>query len=136
MNNRYSTCHSVIGYRMYNRSLFPYRLRMRVSCPEAGVNVPTFSRFRIFFTLVLSPRGVTDAQAPCEGIPLGRYARPNYTVLLETTSITCVVWVLQHAATVVVCFGVLQCCSGTAVVHAVLDTLARCWSCKLPAQLL
>ena len=63
---------------MYNRSLFPYRLRMRVSCPEAGVNVPTFSRFRIFFTLVLSPRGVTDAQAPCEGIPLGKHARPHY----------------------------------------------------------
>ena len=78
MNNRYSTCHSVISYRMYNRSLFPYRLRMRVSCSEAGVNVPTFSRLRISLTLVLSPRGVTNTQAPCEGIPLGRYARPHY----------------------------------------------------------
>ena len=28
--------------------------------------------------LTLSPRRVTDPQAPREGIPLGRYAQPNY----------------------------------------------------------
>ena len=47
MNNRYSTYHTLIGYRMYNRTFFPHRLRMSVSYPEAGMSVRTFSRFRI-----------------------------------------------------------------------------------------
>ena len=43
--------HTLIGYRMYNRFVFPRRLRMSVSYSEAGVNVPTFSQFRILVRL-------------------------------------------------------------------------------------
>ena len=36
---------------MYNRSFFLHRLRMSVSYSEAGMNVPTFSRFRMLLRL-------------------------------------------------------------------------------------
>ena len=45
--NRYITYHTLVGYRMYNRSFFPRSLRMSVSYSEGGAYVPTFGRFRI-----------------------------------------------------------------------------------------
>ena len=42
----------------------------------------------VLLTLVLLPRGITDQQAPREGILLlGRYARPNYYTQLAKTSV-------------------------------------------------
>ena len=51
MDNMYSKYHTVIGYRLCNRSFFPHHLRVSVSYSEAGMNVPPFSRFRILLRL-------------------------------------------------------------------------------------
>ena len=54
MYSRYTTYHTVIGYRVYiqvQSKFFPHRLRMSVSYSEVGMNVPTFRRFCIFLRL-------------------------------------------------------------------------------------
>ena len=51
IHERLSTYHNVIGYRTHNQCVFPHCLRMSVSYSEAGINVPTFSRFRILLRL-------------------------------------------------------------------------------------
>ena len=48
MNNRNSTYHTVIGYRMHDRSYFSRRLRMSAPYSEEGMNVPTFNRFCVY----------------------------------------------------------------------------------------
>ena len=72
-----------------------------------------------------SPGTITQGShrpiSSCKGIPLGRYVRPSCTVLSETTDITSAVRVSQHAAAVVLCFGVLlQYCAAITIVHVVL----------------
>ena len=67
MNNKHSTYHTVIGYRINNRIFFPHRLRMSVSYSEAGMNVPTFRRFRIL--LRFTPAARARDQATGQALP-------------------------------------------------------------------
>ena len=74
MNTRYSTYHTLIGYRMFNRLFFPHHLRMSVSYSEAGMNVRTFSRFRIPATTPAARAQQAAVQA-LPGCRRGRRAR-------------------------------------------------------------
>ena len=49
-----------------------------ICCQILPPSMIRWSYIIVLLTLILSPRGVPDLQAPCEDIPLGRHARSDY----------------------------------------------------------
>ena len=66
MDNMYSKYHTVIGYRLCNRSFFPHHLRVSVSYSEAGMNVlADIWLVSHTFALASATRALEQAKTQC-----------------------------------------------------------------------